>query len=94
MNLIRPTLLALAAMTVFLIAGLLYTLPRRAPDLDKARSDFMRANRSTSIESVELDTITADVIAFRIHYRGFASNERREEVLTYEKIKGQGWHLK
>ena len=89
----RPIMLALAVMAVFLTASLLYAYPRRPPDEDRAKYDFLRTHRDCSVVSVELETIEEDVMKFRIRYRGFASNLKQEEVYAYRQKRGKGWQL-
>jgi hypothetical protein len=93
MSLLRITSLALLAMAVFLVASLLYTMPRRPPDLKRAKSDFLRDHRSCSVEVVEMHDMQEDHMSFWIRYRGFASNTLEDAVYSYRRVKGNGWQL-
>lgn len=80
-------------MVVFLIAALLYTWPRRPPNVDKARYDFIKTHPGCTVDSVQRDGIDVLAISFRIRYREYASNDMQETQRRYQYIKGQGWRL-
>jgi hypothetical protein len=80
-------------MLVVLAAALLYTLPRRPPNPDQAKYDFLRQHRDCSVDSSELEEVDQDRMTFRIKFRTFASNVKQEEVFIYRRVPGRGWHL-
>jgi hypothetical protein len=93
MNTVRFTVLSFATMAVFTVAAYLYHLPRQAPDLSRARSDFHHKHPGSSIEAVEARDLDEDLMSFRVDYRNFASNDKRKTYLYYQRVKSHGWKL-